>query len=315
MSEKDDKKPGKRVSKKSKGETQKLLGPDGLLNPFSSMQEQLKKFNPGITSIPDLSPITNASQFKAPFDNPPKREIEMSESDEKIVKEALDYFESNSIYENELLKLFEDWQSNRTKSIKKFLLSLTSVLSLTVFAGINILKVELFNITVVDDYEYLFLIVLFLVIVGLFYYYEINLWRDKRVNDSNLKVFMNALQRSDLYLEDVDTILNEKGITIEQLVEDFEDNSLAIQQKSSPLRGYRLMKFFKNDLEEPFTTDLNIYRFELSGLYFLGLLSTLTILRSMIWVSNPDVDLVLFYVLGIGIIVSFITLLQLRFGE
>lgn len=267
------------------------------------------------SSMPDLSQLHQVSPIKSTFDNSPNREIEMSESEEKKVKEALDYFETNSLYEEELLKLFEDWQSDRTKSIKKFLLSLISVLSLTVFAGINILEVRLFNITVSEGYQYLFLSAFICVIAGLFYYYEINLWRDKKVNDSNLKVFMKSLQRSDHYLEEIDQILNQTGATIEQLVEDFEEHGLAVQKKSSPLRGYRLMKFYKNDLEEPHTTDLKIYRFEITGLYFLGLLSMLTILRSMIWVSNSDADLVVFYLICSGIIACILALLQLRFKE
>lgn len=315
MGKKDGKKPGKKLSEMSEEEINRQLHDAGFVDHFSNATKLLKNFTPHIPSIQDLSPKFNPSRIKSTFDDSPKREIPMSESEEKRVIEALDYFETNSLYEEELLKLFEDWQSDRTKSIKKFLLSLISVLSLTVFAGINILEVRLFNITVAEGYQYLFLSAFIGVIAGLFYYYEINLWRDKKVNDSNLKVFMKSLQRSDQYLKEVDYILEKTGVTIKQLVEDFDDRGLAVQKKSSPLRGYRLMKFYKNDLEEPHTTDLKIYRFEITGLYFLGLLSMLTIVRSMIWVSNSDADLVVFYLICSGIIASILALLQLRFKE
>lgn len=302
MSKENDKK-GRKFNDMTADEKKKLLEETGFGSP------SLK------SSLANFSELHQVSPTKSPFDNSPKREIKLSESEERMVKEALDYFETNSLYEAELLKLFDDWQSERTKSIKKFLLSLISVLSLTVFAGINILEVRLFNITVTEGYQYLFLSAFICVIAGLFYYYEINLWRDKKVNDSNLKVFMESLQRSDQYLKEVDQILNKTGVTIEQLVEDFDDKSIVGQKKSSPLRGYRLMKFYKKDLEKPHTTDLKIYRFEITGLYFLGLLSLLTIGRSMIWVSNPGADLVLFYTISVGVTGCILALLQLRFNE
>lgn len=314
MSEENEKKERK-VSDMTDEEKEKLLEDAGLGSPFSNVTQQIKNLAPRIPSLQNFSSIPEATGINSSFDNSPKREIEMSESEEKKVEEALDYFETNSLYEEEFLKIFEDWQSDRTKSIKKFLLSLISVLSLTVFAGINILEVRLFNITVAEGYQSLFLSTFICVIAGLFYYYEVNLWRDKKVNDSNLKVFMESLQRSDQYLKEIDQVINKTGSTIEQLVEDFDDNSLVVQNKSSPLRGYRLMKFYKNDLEEPHTTDLKIYRFEITGLYFLGLLSILTIVRSMIWVSDPDAGLVLYYIICGGIIGSIIAFLQLRFSE
>lgn len=315
MGKKESEDQGKRLKDMSEEELKRHLSDMGWERPFSKMQEQLKTNFDKIKPNSTFSTLSNLQDFEPHYDQTPKREIKLSDAKEKRVKEALDYFETNSLYETELLKLFEDWQSDRTKSIKKFLLSLISVLSLTVFAGINILEVRLFNITVADGYQYLFLCAFICVIAGLFYYYEINLWRDKKVNDSNLKVFMESLQRSDQYLEEIDEILEKKGITIEQLINDFDDSSSLLQKKSSPLRGYRLMKFYKNDLEEPHTTDLKIYRFEITGLYFLGLLSVLTIIRSMIWVSYPDADLIIFYLVCAGVIGSIMVLLQLRFNQ
>jgi|GEM_PF-1338440 uncharacterized membrane protein len=315
MGKDDGKIPEKKLSEMSDEEIQKALNDAGFQSPFSSSKKQLSNIKPYVPSLPDFNSFTKPLASPVSFDNPPKREIELSEVEENRVKEALNYFETNSLYEAELIKLFDDWQSDRTKSIKKFLLSILTVLSLTVFAGINILEVELFSITVAEGYQYLFLAIFLIVLGSLFCYYEINLQRDKKVNDSNLKVFMKALKRSSQYLGVVDTILKKKRITIEQLVYDFEEVSLVTRQKSSPIRGYKLMKFYKMDLEKPFKTDLNIYRFELTGLYFLGLLSILTILRSMIWVANPEADLVVFYLSGFAFIGVTISLIQLRFNE
>lgn len=317
----------KKFSELTEEEWEKLKKESGLSNSLSSM---LKGMRPGSEvfdriydpfksvkpQLPDFSALKQ--QFETPrispiLDNKPKREIPLGVEEEEAVKQALDYFESSSLYEAELLKLFEDWQSDRTKSIKKFLLSLVTVLSLTVVAGINILEVELFNIKVADGYQFLFLSAFTIVLGSLFYYYEVCLRRDKKVNDSNLKVFMDTLKQSNIYLVVIEKLLEKSGVSIEELVSDFDDSLPVAQSKRSPLRGYRMMKFFKTDLEEPYNTDLSIYRFEISGLYTLGLLSLLSIVRSMIWVNNSDANLFPFYAMGLGIVLASISFLQLRF--
>ena len=309
---KGDKKKDRLVSDMSQSEIYKLLEEAGLNNHLKT-QESLKELSESLAK----SNRSKLETSQSGFTNLPKREIQLSTSEEKKVQAALYYFESNSLYEAELIKLFEDWQSSRTKSIKKFLLSILTVLSLTVFAGINILNVELFSITVAEGYEYLFLSCFLFVLGSLFYYYEVNLRRDKRVNDANLKVFMKALQRSKHHLEVVDNVLKDKGIGIEELINDFKESGVAslTASKKSPRRGYNLMKFYKTDLEAPFITDLKIYRFEITGLYAIGLLSMLTIFRSMLWVKNPDTNLVVFYLLGVGVIATILALLQLRFDD
>lgn len=312
-----DNKPRKKLRDLSKN-NQTYINP-AIGKRISDLQENIKNSIPDISSnlvssaTPSTSPIVSSDSSS--FNSSPKREIEMTASEEDRVKKAFHFFEYNSFNQSELLEIFEDWQSDRTKSIKKFLLSILTVLSLTAVAGINILEVELFNISVADNYEYWFLSILLMLIVGLFCYYEINLFRDKKVNDSKLEAFINTLHGSDHYLEEIDNILNLKNVTIEQLIEDFQDSFIVAQQNSSPLVGYRTMKFFKNKLKKPFSTDLKIFRFEISALYFIGLLSGLSIVRSLIWVDRPDANLDLFYILGTVIILSTIAILQIRFDN
>jgi len=154
----------------------------------------------------------------------PKRKIALTDDDEVKVQIIKDEFGWSGFDTESLYSFFREWQSGKTKSVKRFVLSFSFILSLSFLAGVTITDIDLFGVEVADGKEILFLSsLIFIHIISFIYFYHLRSI-DWDVHLSKIKPVEARLEEYIKLADELDQIVKDNNISsVEALFDDFRD--------------------------------------------------------------------------------------------
>tara|TARA_R110000868_G_scaffold351981_2_gene613205 strand:- start:7700 stop:8413 length:714 start_codon:yes stop_codon:yes gene_type:complete len=206
------------------------------------------------------------------------REIPLEQEEEKRVEEIKNYFRSSNISIDSLYSLFNDWQSDKTKSVKKFILSFSFVLSLAIVAGVNITEIDLFGVTVSDSRSTIFLITFSFIHLISFWYFEYLTRTDLKIHAARLSIVKDHLLEFVEFTKEIDQIVKKNNIeSADKLFDDFRD---LMDQGGYAINTYEAIKFYEKRLRNPEMSNSRLEIIEMIVIYFLGVVALLSILNS-----------------------------------
>lgn len=203
----------------------------------------------------------------------PKRKISLTEEEEERVQNIKDIFGWSGFDTELLYNFFREWQSSKTKSVKRFVLSFSFILSLSYLAGVAITDIDLFGVEVADGREILFLSSLILIhIISFFYFYQLSSI-DWDVHLSKINPVEESLEKYIKLSHEIEKIVRDNNISsVEALFDDFR-NTLT-DMNSDEIGTYDAIKFYEENLKRShdkimlgeYAESIAIYLLVLTGL-------------------------------------------------
>lgn len=235
--------------------------------------------NLGNFHVPHIpNPESRAIQNQIANLGEPPRDIELPDDHEEIVEKAKETLSYVNVTKESIFTVFNEWQSNKTKSLKRFVLSFSFILSMSLVAGINITEIDLFGVKVHEGMETIFLVVLIIILFIAFAYYEYLLRHDLKIHNAKIKSVKDALDEcSDLVIK-LDEIVEENSniISVEVLLRDF----WGMHDKGDDLKSYEAINFYNKELKNPEENYDLIELLEAVGIYTLGFIALWAIILS-----------------------------------
>jgi hypothetical protein len=205
----------------------------------------------------------------------PPRKIDLTDQEIQKVHEIKEKFERSGIDIESLFEFFTDWQSNKTKSIKRFVLSLSFILSLALVAGVKILEIDLFGMTVSEGWDNYFLSSVLVMHLSLFFYYQYLKSIDFNVQQAKIHTVEEELEEYVKLAHEIDQIVEKNNLeSASELFSDF-GNPIVIGQ-GGELSTYDSIKFYDEKLRKQhmkFKWGEVIENIVIYGLGFAGLVS------------------------------------------
>lgn len=206
------------------------------------------------------------------------REIDLTKEEEQKVEEVKEIFFISDLTVESLFNLFNDWQSNKTKATKRFVLSVSFILSLTIFAGVNITEIDLFGVSVADGMEEYFLGSLSLIIIMTFAYYDYLRRNDLKVHKAKISAVSDNLEVWVNNAEELEKIVSENNLgSVKILLDDFRST---FAHGYPEYEAFKAIKFYQDNLKNPRKSHELLNSIEFYGMYILGLTGLLAIIFS-----------------------------------
>ncbi len=189
--------------------------------------------------------------YSPTFTNPlaASREIDLRPQDERDVESIRKALSNSGLNTQKLFDLFRDRYTDKTKSVKRFVLSLSFLLALTLFAGVNITEINLFGVEVSLGMENMFLgSILFVHLVSFSYFMYL------RENDTELhEAMISRVKKStNSYLDfskKLDEIVHKYELkSVEELLDDFRENATVFNSNDEDIKAYEALKFYEQKL-------------------------------------------------------------------
>lgn len=178
------------------------------------------------------------------------RKIQLKEKDEKRIEKIIQILNASNIDLPSIKKIFNDWQSAKTKSMKRFALSISFVLTLAFIAGINITEVDLFGVIVAEGREIIFLISLLVIHICSFFYHLYLRSIDWEVHQANIIPVEAELKKYENLIDEVDEFVKKYKIkSAEVLFDDFSTPITSLHDTT--FETYNAIKFYTQKLKKP----------------------------------------------------------------
>jgi len=208
----------------------------------------------------------------------PPRKIPLNNDDQKKINSIITVFSNSGINIDSLYALFNDWQSSKTKAVKRFVLSLSFILSLTLVAGIPITDIDLFGLSVAEGNGNIFLSAVLVIHVLSFVYFVYLRRNDLKVNEAKLSSLKKGLESCLKMTEFVDKIVErEKLPSVRFLFNDFKSQ---MHSNDSDIEAYEGLKFYKEKLKKPHKSFELVEWLEIGLICGLGILALISIVIS-----------------------------------
>ncbi len=238
-----------------------------------------------IGEIVDFSRMVEIPQLELPkidMGGAP-RKIDLSSKEEEMVRnfKAWVNFADFELTKESLFNFFNEWQSDKLKSVKRFVLSLSFILSFAFIAGVDLTNLELFGLEIAEDMTVTFLVSLLLILFISLGYYEFLRRKDLSLHKARIKSTESGLLICLDFVKQIDKLIKSRNdiYSAKYLLNDFHSN-LDIQ--THDLTTYKAIKFYGENLESLDKQNSFIERIELIVIYAFGLLSVLAITNSFL---------------------------------
>jgi hypothetical protein len=177
------------------------------------------------------------------------RKYKISDKEAETVEEAYNKFGRTSIETEKLFDLFKEWQSLKTRSLKRFVISLSFLLTFAWIVNIDITDIKPLGLNVSEADQALFLIALLIIHTAAFVFYRVQRSIDLNINKAEISLFEEELKELLKISIILDKIINEKRApSIQALINDvkghYGTNNLSKVQKM-----YKAVSFFKKRLQ------------------------------------------------------------------
>lgn len=218
-------------------------------------------------------------ELSDPFDAP--RNIELLPQDERDVEAIRKALSQSGLTTQKLFDLFKDQQSDKSKSIKRFVLSLSFILSLTLVAGVDITDINLFGLEVKPDNSIIFLSSILFIHIVLFIYFIYLRWNDMEIKNAMVSNVKKATESYIDLAKKLDEIRHKYDLpSVDYLLSDFRDNATVLNPNEEDIEAYRALKFYQKNLQTSHRGFEFIERMEILSIYGLAILAALAIIFS-----------------------------------
>ena len=178
----------------------------------------------------------------------PPREIDLDPEDEKKIEAISLKLSESGLTREAPFRFFNEWQSGKQKSVKRFVLSLSFVITLSAIAGADITDINIFGTTVQDGREPYFFMAMILVLCMSFWYYEFLRKNDSEVQSARNKVTADNLESGFEMVSFVESIVEKYNIRSAEAL--FDDFSSPINDEGD-YEAYLAIKYYQNNLDKP----------------------------------------------------------------
>lgn len=199
----------------------------------------------------------------------------------KDVNRALSLFNQAPVDVEQFFELFNEWQSLKTRSIKRFVLSLSFILTISLIVGIKITEIDLFGISVSEGHEVWFLLSLILIHVCSFSYYWYCRSVDQNVSRAKVSHLRDNLSEYIKLTKSIDKIISERK---ETRLTEFWKGAPGVSPSSSYINNiegtYKAISFFNKKLSKEFDKISWAEFLEKSIIWILAIIGLLAIVCS-----------------------------------
>ncbi|MEX0905100.1 MAG: hypothetical protein WD028_05240 [Balneolaceae bacterium] len=168
-------------------------------------------------------------------------------------------------------------QVDKTKAVKKFVLSVSFLLSLTLVAGVNITEIHLFGVEVLPEMEYMFLGSILFIHLATFAYFIFLRGNDIELHSAMISRVKKATESYLDFSKKLDEIvLNYELPSVEELLDDFRENATVMNPNDEDIVAYQALKFYEKELKNTHRGFEWIEQLEILavwGLYITGLIA------------------------------------------
>jgi len=177
----------------------------------------------------------------------------LTSEEEKDMNRTLTLFNQAPVEMEQFFELFNEWQSLKTRSLKRFVLSLSFILTISLIVGMKITEIDLFGISVNEGNEVWFLSFLIIIHVCSFSYYWYHRSVDQNVSSAKVGYLKDNLSEYIQLTKSIDKIISKKKAT--RLTE-FWEGAAGVEPTSSYINKiegtYKAISFFNEKLSKEF---------------------------------------------------------------
>ena len=208
------------------------------------------------------------------------RKFKISNEEVEIVELSYTKFSRSSIETEKLFDLFKEWQTLKTRSLKRFVISLSFLLTFAWILSIDITDIEPLGLNVPGANQALFLISILVIHVTTFIFYRVQRSVDLNINKAKISLIKEELEELLTISDVLDKIIEEeRAPSIRELIKDVK-GSYGTNRLNKALKMYKAVSFFKNKLQKEQTKRGTIEILETVVIYGLAIAGFLSIIIS-----------------------------------
>ncbi|HBX66199.1 MAG: hypothetical protein CL670_04600 [Balneola sp.] len=228
--------------------------------------------------------LTKSTSNKFDLKNKSEDQIDLSPDNQKSVDECLEYFTDASLNYEALYELFEDWQTPKTRAVKKFLITIITVLTFGFIAKVDLRQISLFGVPTNEVSIFHFMIAITLILVLSYTYYLLQNLKDKNVAEARVKTVRNELEVcSDFAAKLEDIVKVTKVDSVEKLIKSFTPRKTLLSD-NSPLNVYESIIHYKSELEAPNNSNKFLNLIEKLGITLMFSISLIYVYKTVLLV-------------------------------
>lgn len=184
--------------------------------------------------------------FKSPTES--DREIEMSKEDESLADDSIRKLDESSLDTKDLFDVFDDWQTKRTLTSKRILVSTSVLVSSASWVGIDYTKLTFFGMKVADGAPIKFLLFIIAVILLSCAFYELSRRVDLSVRKAKIAHVDRDLKELIEPFNEIKGVMERNGInSVANLYFDFR-SAISNGSKHNAIDVFRAIEFYREHL-------------------------------------------------------------------
>lgn len=213
------------------------------------MNKDIDKMMKSIKGLTDssISNITNPMPKYVDHMAPPRR-IAMSQEDTVIVNDSIASLKKSSSKKEKLFQIFDDWQTKRTLTAKRILMSTSIIVAAASWIGIDYMDLSLFGLKIASGNPQRFIIfILFTILLsGLFY--EVSRRLDLTVRKAKIINVSQDIETLKEPVEALDLVMKRNNISsFRKLYFDFQSLH---NQDHDAIHAFNAVHFYRKHLED-----------------------------------------------------------------
>ncbi len=208
------------------------------------------------------------------------RRYNISDEEVKIVEQAYNKFSRSTLETEKLFDLFKEWQSLKTRSLKRFTISLSFLLTFAWIVKIDITDIEPLGLNISGADQVLFLIILAIIHIATFVLYRVQRSIDLNINKAEISLFEEELKELLKISSTLGKIIEEeRAPSIRKLIHDVK-GAYGTNSINDVLKLNKALSFFKDKLQKQQTKRDAIEILETVVIYGLAIAALMSILVS-----------------------------------
>ena len=199
----------------------------------------------------DVSKMLNSvSVPRIPDPFAPRREIKLSQEDITTVTESIAILEKSRSTQEELFEIFDDWQTKRTLTTKRILVSTSVIVSAASWIGIDYTDLTFFGLKIAHGNPERFIIFILAIIFFSGLFYEVSRRIDASVRKAKIANVSQDLEGLKKPVKAIDSVMQRNNIkSFQYLYYDFESSASKVNQKSHAINAFNAVNFYRKHLE------------------------------------------------------------------
>lgn len=180
----------------------------------------------------------------------PQREIELSQEDVTIVSDSIDRLKKSRINKEELFEIFDDWQTKRTLTAKRVLVSTSIIVTAASWIGIDYADLSFFGLKIANGNPERFIIFVLVAVLVSGLFYEASRRIDLSVRKAKIANLSHDLSSLEQPVADIDLVMDHNNISsFRELYFDFESSFHGVNQQHHAIHAFDALHFYQKHLK------------------------------------------------------------------